>query len=178
MADLATIARPYAEALASTASKDEIAKWSEHLDVLAQMAAHSELSSLANNPNVTQGQMADILLSGLKGDLPPAFKNFINLLTVNHRIAALPEIAKQFEEIKNSLEGSAEIMITSAFPMEDDEIKNLISSISKRFGNKSLKPTITVDPELIGGVKVQVGDEVLDSSVKSRLEAMRATLLS
>ncbi len=62
--------------------------------------------------------------------------------------------------------------------MAEDDIKNLISSISKRFGNKSLKPTVTIDPDLIGGVKVQVGDEVLDSSVKSRLEAMRATLLS
>ena len=178
MADLATIARPYAEALASTASREEIGKWSEQLGVLAQMASHSELASIANNPNVSQDQMAGLLLSGLKDELSPAIKNFIGLITVNHRIAALPEISKQFDEIKNSLEGSAEVLITSAFPMGEDDVKNLISSISKRFGNKSLKPTVTIDPDLIGGVRVQVGDEVLDTSVKSRLDAMRAALLS
>jgi F-type H+-transporting ATPase subunit delta len=178
MADLATIARPYAEALASSASKEEMSKWSEQLGVFAQMATHSELASLANNPNVSQDQMAEILLAGLKDEVSPAIKSFIQLVTMNHRIAVLPEIAKQFEEIKNSLEGSAEILITSAFPMSEDETKNLISTISKRFGNKSLKPTVTIDPELIGGVRVQVGDEVLDTSVKSRLEALRATLLS
>jgi len=178
MADLATIARPYAEALASTAARDEIGTWSEQLGALAQMASHSELASIANNPNVSQDQMADLLLSGLKGELSPAIKNFIGLVTMNHRIAALPEISKQFDEIKNSLEGSAEVLITSAFPMGEDDVKNLISSISKRFGNKNLKPTVTIDPELIGGVRVQVGDEVLDTSVKSRLDAMRAALLS
>jgi F-type H+-transporting ATPase subunit delta len=90
----------------------------------------------------------------------------------------LPEIASQFIEIKNSREGSAEVQITTAFPMSVDEASSLVAAIAKRFGNRSLKPTITVDPELIGGVRVQVGDEVLDTSVKARLEAMQAALLS
>jgi len=100
------------------------------------------------------------------------------LLTLNHRIAALPQISKQFDEIKNARNGTAEVQITSAFPMGEDEVQSLVAVISKRFGNKKLKPTVLIDPELIGGVRVQVGDEVLDTSVKSRLEAMQAALLS
>jgi F-type H+-transporting ATPase subunit delta len=117
-------------------------------------------------------------MAGISGDISPALKKFITLLTLNHRIAALPEISKQFDEIKNAIDGSAEVHITTAFPMGEDEVKSLVIAISKRFGNRNLKPTVSIDPELIGGVRVQVGDEVLDTSVKSRLEAMQAALLS
>ena len=178
MADLATIARPYAEALAGTATPAEMGKWSEQLGALAHMANNPEVATLASNPNVSQEQLAGLLLAGLPSEAPRAIQKFISLLTLNHRIAALPEISRQFDVIKNSREGSAEIQITSAFPMNESEVTALLSAIAKRFGNKNLKPTVTIDPELIGGVRVQVGDEVLDTSVKSRLEAMQAALLS
>ncbi len=178
MAELATIARPYAEALAATAKPQELSLWSEQLETLAQMAGNPDVANLSSNPNVSQSQLSDLLLASLKSEASPAIQHFITLLTMNHRIAALPQIASQFLQIKNAREGSAEIQITTAFPMADDEVKSLVVAISKRFGNKSLKPMITVDPELIGGVRVQVGDEVLDTSVKARLEAMQAALLS
>jgi len=178
MADLATIARPYAEALAGTASPNEMAKWSEQLASLAHLASNEEVAILSSNPNISQEQLADLLMAGISGDTSPALKKFITLLTSNHRIGALPEISKQFDEIKNARDGSAEVHITTAFPMSEDEVKGLVDAISKRFGNRNLKPTVSIDPELIGGVRVQVGDEVLDTSVKSRLEAMQAALLS
>ncbi len=178
MADLATIARPYAEALAGTAAPEELANWSEQLSSLAHLASNHEVAILSSNPNVSQEQLADLLMAGISGDSAPALKKFITLLTLNHRIAALPQISKQFDEIKNARNGTAEVQIISAFPMGEDEVQSLVAVISKRFGNKKLKPTVLIDPELIGGVRVQVGDEVLDTSVKSRLEAMQAALLS
>ena len=178
MAELSTIARPYAEALAGTAKPQDLSKWAEQLETLAQMANNPDVANLASNPNVSHGQLAELLLASLKSEVSPSIQSFINLLTMNHRISALPEIASQFIEIKNSREGSAEVQITTAFPMSVDEASSLVAAIAKRFGNRSLKPTITVDPELIGGVRVQVGDEVLDTSVKARLEAMQAALLS
>ena len=178
MAELATIARPYAEALAGTAKPENLSKWAEQLDTLAQMASNSDVANLASNPNVSQDQLSALLLASLNSEVSPEIQSFITLLTMNHRISALPEIASQFKDIKNSREGSAEVQITTAFPMSSDEATSLVAEISKRFGNRSLKPTITVDPELIGGVRVQVGDEVLDTSVKARLEAMQAALLS
>jgi F-type H+-transporting ATPase subunit delta len=178
MADLATIARPYAEALSSTAKPEEMGAWSEQLNTFAQMASSPDVALLANNPNVSQEQLSGLLLASVKSEVSPAIQKFMTLLTMNHRVAALPEIAKQFEELKNAKEGSAEARITSAFPMSEQEVNALISALTKRFGNRTLKATIEVEPELIGGVRVQVGDEVLDTSVKSRLEAMQAALLS
>lgn len=178
MADLATIARPYAEALAGSASAQEFVIWSGQLETLAQLANHVDIASFASNPNVSQEQMISVLMGGLKNEVSPALQKFITLLTLNHRIAALPEIAKQFEAIKNSREGSAEVSIISAFPMSEAEVNSLVAAVAKRFGGKNLKPKITIDPNLIGGVRVQVGDEVLDTSVKTRLEAMQAALLA
>jgi F-type H+-transporting ATPase subunit delta len=88
----------------------------------------------------------------------------------------VPEIASQFEAMKNKSEGAAEVMITSAFPIEGSALNDLLSSLKKRFGGKELRPTIQIDPALIGGVRIQVGDEVMDSSVKARLAQMQASL--
>ena len=78
--------------------------------------------------------------------------------------------------MKNKSEGAAEVMITSAFPLEGRALNDLLSSLKKRFGGKELRPTIQVDPALIGGVRIQVGDEVMDSSVKAQLAQMQASL--
>ena len=171
MTELATIARPYAEALVSLASDAELGTWALQLSELANMASHPELSTLANNPQVSQEQ-----LSGLSSKASEPLEQLVKLITSNHRIAALKEIASQFEQLKNAKQGAAEVSIISAFPMSETEISTLLAALTKRFGGKALRPTVTVDPQLIGGVRVQVGDEVLDSSVKSRLEAMQAAL--
>lgn len=176
MADLATIARPYAEALVQLAKPSELDSWLEQLRALSQMANNPEVASLANNPNVSQEQLSQLLKAGVKGDIAEPVSKFVTLLTMNHRVSALPEIASQFEALKNNIEGAAEVNITSAFPMSDSDLQNLLAVLSKKFGGRSLRPVVSVDPELIGGVRVQVGDEVLDTSVKSRLEAMQAAL--
>ena len=176
MAELATIARPYAQALSELAKDADLQPWSESLSELAQVAVHPEVASLANNPNVTQEQLSELLLSSLKSSASPEIKQFIKLVTNNHRISVISAIAEQFEELKNLRQGAAEVHITSAFPIEKQALDSLLVTVTKRFGGKALRPTVVVDPELIGGVRIQVGDEVLDSSVKSRLVAMQAAL--
>jgi F-type H+-transporting ATPase subunit delta len=176
MADIATIARPYAEALSELAKDTELSVWLESLSELAQLAAHPDIASLANNPNVSSTQICDLLATGTKTSPSEPIKQFINLVAQNHRISIIPEIALQFEQIKNQREGAAEVTITSAFPIDGLALDSLLASISKRFDGKALRPTVIIDPELIGGVRIQVGDEVLDSSVKSRLEAMQAAM--
>lgn len=176
MADLATIARPYAEALFRSAQPSDLASWAEQLSELAQVASHPDVAALANNPNLTAAKLSDLLLSGLKTKAAKPVENFVTLLSQNHRLAAMPEIALQFEALKNAHEGAAEVVISSAFPMTQADIDGLLVTLKKRFGNKKLLPSVVVDPELIGGVRVQVGDEVLDTSVKARLIAMQAAL--
>jgi len=135
-----------------------------------------ELAALSNNPKVSADDLSKLLSGMVKTKLDGQVASFLNLLNQNHRLAALPEIAHQFEAMKNKSESAAEVNITSAFPLEGSALTDLLSSLKKRFGGKELRPTIQIDPELIGGVRIQVGDEVMDSSVKAQLAQMQISL--
>ena len=176
MAELATIARPYAEALFQSTKPAELASCLEQLNELAQIAALPEIAALSNNPKVSADDLGKLLSGIVKTKLDSKVISFLNLVNQNHRLTAVPEIANQFEAMKNKSEGAAEVKITSAFPLEGSALNDLLSSLKKRFGGKELRPTIHVDPELIGGVRIQVGDEVLDSSVKAQLAQMQISL--
>ncbi len=177
MAELATIARPYAEALFSVAEGGDLAAWSALVQELGQVARLPELMSVASSPKVSRAQVVDLLLAAAQSALSdsPQAKNFVQMLVDNHRLSLLPEIAVQFEELKNAREGAADALIDSAFPLQDAQLADLVASLERRFGRK-LKPTVQVDASLIGGVRVTVGDEVLDTSVRARLAGMRTAL--
>ena len=176
MAELATIARPYAEALFKSAGADlsGTAVW---LDELAAIASNGQLQQYAGNPGVTDAQTFDVMTGVAKTPLTDAAKNFLRVVIGNGRVAVLPEIASQFRALKNARSGSADAMVFSAFPLEDAAQKELAATLEKRFGRK-LNLAVTIDPELIGGVRVVVGDEVLDTSVQARLEQMKAALIA
>ena len=176
MADLATIARPYAEALFQSAKAAELAACLEQLNELAQLASLPEVAALSNNPKVSADDLSKLLAGTVKTKLDSKVLSLLSLVNQNHRLTAVPEIARQFEALKNKSEGAAEVLITSAFPLEGTALNDLLLSLKKRFGGKDLRPTIEVDPTLIGGVRIQVGDEVLDSSVKTRLVQMQTSL--
>jgi F-type H+-transporting ATPase subunit delta len=176
MADLATIARPYAEALFQSAKPAELAACLEQLNELSQLASMPEVAALSNNPKVSADDLTKLLAGMVKTKLDGKVSSLLSLVNQNHRLTAVPEIAHQFEALKNKSEGAAEVMITSAFPLEGSALNDLLLSLKKRFGGKDLRPTIHVDPALIGGVRIQVGDEVMDSSVKARLAQMQTSL--
>lgn len=177
MAELATVARPYAEALFSVAVGGDLAAWSALVQELGQVARLPELMSVASSPKVSRAQVVDLLLAAAKSPLTasPQAKNFVQMLVDNHRLSLLPEIAVQFEELKNAREGAADALIVSAFPLQEAQLADVVASLERKFGRK-LKPTVQVDASLIGGVRVTVGDEVLDTSVRARLAGMRTAL--
>lgn len=177
MAELATIARPYAEALFRVAKSGNLAAWSDLVSEMAQVASHPDVQEFANNPKVSDQQVIETFLSLLKSSVNPEAKNFIAALVENGRLTLLPEIAEQFHELKNAQEGAADAEITSAFALSDAQVKDLVATLEKRFGRK-LNPSVTVDPSLIGGVRVAVGDEVLDTSVRAKLQKMHTALVS
>ncbi|KAF1031442.1 MAG: ATP synthase subunit delta [Burkholderia lata] len=177
MAELATIARPYAEALFRVAEAGDVAAWSTLVEELAQVAQLSEVKSVTSSPKVGREQIAELLLAAVKSPLASAAqaKNFVQMLVDNHRIALLPEIAVQFDALKNARDGAADVQIVSAFPLNDAQLAELLAGLERKFGRK-LKPEVEIDPTLIGGVRVTVGDEVLDTSVCARLASMQAAL--
>lgn len=177
MAELATVARPYAEALFKVAQSGNLSDWAALINELAQVAVVPEVQSVVDNPKLGSSQIADLVLGLLKTAVTPETKNLLTALLQNGKFKALPEIAEQFEALRNAAEGSADAEIVSAFPLEAAQLAELTSALERKFGRK-LKSSVTVDPGLIGGVKVTVGDEVLDTSVKARLAQMRVALTS
>lgn len=175
MAELATIARPYAEALFRVAKSGNLAAWSDLVSEMAQVAAHPDVQTLSHNPNVSDKLIADTFLAALKSPLTDEAKNFINMLVENGRVTLLPEIGEQFHVLKNAQEGAADAEIVSAFAISDTQVKELVATLEKKFGRK-LNPSVTVDASLIGGVRVVVGDEVLDTSVRAKLQQMHVAL--
>ncbi|MFZ6843523.1 F0F1 ATP synthase subunit delta [Undibacterium sp. RuTC16W] len=175
MAELATIARPYAEALFRVAQSGNLSAWSELVTEMAQAAAHPDVVALAHNPKVSASQTAEAFLSVLKSPVNDEAKNFVNALTEYDRLTLLPEIAAQFQALKNAQEGAADAQIISAFELSAAQVSDLATTLEKKFGRK-LHPTVTVDNSLIGGVRIVVGDQVLDTSVRAKLQQMQVAL--
>lgn len=174
MAELATVARPYANALFG-ASKDALEVTNEWLQNIAGLAARPEVQSFVGNPNVGESQVLELFQKGLPTALPEQGEQFLRVLVKNKRVAALPEIAEQFKTLKNNAAGAAEALVTSAFEMNATQRKELAKTLEKRFGKK-LTLKVEVDESLIGGVRVQVGDEVLDASVQARLSHLKRSI--
>ena len=174
MAEIATIARPYAEALFQAARSDAAAAavW---LDELAAIASNEQLRQFADNPKVTAQQVLELFAGVARQPLPEMARNFLQTVIDNGRVAALPEIAQQFNALKNAQAGTADATVYSAFEIDSAALAELAQVLEKRFG-RPLNLSVQLQPELIGGVRVVVGDEVLDTSVKARLEQMKVAL--
>jgi len=174
MAELATIARPYAEALYKASSSDlnGAAVWVEELK---DIASNPQLLEFSDNPNATVAQVFDVIAGVAQVALPEMAKNFLKTVIENGRLGVLPEIASQFRALKNAQSGSSDAVIYSAFEIDSAALADLSVTLEKRF-NRKLNLSVVLQSELIGGIRVVVGDEVLDSSVKARLERMKVAL--
>ncbi|MDM4768114.1 F0F1 ATP synthase subunit delta [Pelomonas sp. SE-A7] len=176
MAELATIARPYAEALYQVAQKHDVKAWGQALDALALVAADAELRQFADNPKVTAEQVFAVITAAAKQEaLAPELQNFLRTVVANGRLAALPAVVEQFHALANAAAGVADAQIFSAYPIDAAQLNDVVATLEKRFGRK-LVPQVALEPSLIGGIRVVVGDEVLDTSVKARLERMKVAL--
>lgn len=176
MAELATIARPYAEALFKAQASD-LAGTAAWLDELAAVAENPQLLQFADNPKVTDEQVFELISGVVRSTLPEAGKNFLRLVIENRRLGALSVVAQQYRALMNAQGGTADAVVHSAFPIEPAALADLSATLEKRFGRK-LNVSVALDASLIGGIRVVVGDEVLDTSVKARLEQMKAALIA
>jgi F-type H+-transporting ATPase subunit delta len=174
MAELATIARPYAEALFKAANADlnATAVW---LDELAVIAQNGQLRQFASNPKVSSTQVYDLIAGLLRAALSEQGKNFLRTVIDNGRLEVLPDIAVAFRALKNAKNGLSDAIVYSAFPIDAAALAEVAATLEKRFGRK-LNVSVALDAELIGGIRVVVADEVLDTSVKARLEQMKVAL--
>ncbi|MGI9026016.1 MAG: F0F1 ATP synthase subunit delta [Burkholderiaceae bacterium] len=181
MAEISTIARPYAEALFRVAVEDRgadaLKKWSALVSNMSAVAADPDMRRVMNDPRVSGGQIYGVFMGAVSTEPSTFAQNFVRTLIDNDRLSVMPEIGAQFAQLVDAKQGIAEAHITSAFAMDESAVSDLVAALEKKFEIK-LKPVVEVDPDLIGGVRVVVGDRVLDTSVRSRLDAMKAALVA
>jgi F-type H+-transporting ATPase subunit delta len=176
MAEPSTVARPYAEAAFRLADDaGALAKWSEMLAALALVAADARVRAAIADPKLSDAQAAGVLIGILSGRLTGEADNFLRVLAHNGRLELLPEIHTQFEALKNEREGVLEAEVQSAFELSDAQVKDLVQRLEKKTGRK-VKAKIEVDKNLIAGVRVVLGDKVIDGSARAQLGALETAL--
>ncbi|MGH6610805.1 MAG: F0F1 ATP synthase subunit delta [Burkholderiaceae bacterium] len=176
MAENLTIARPYAEAVfASADAGGKLQQWSQALQRLSMIVSDPDMHNAIGDPKVGPEQLYGLVAAGTGDELDVHAQNFVRVLIENDRLSLLPEIATLFESLKNEREGVVEAQIESAFPLDDASLSQLVGDLERRFKRK-VRPQVNVDKQLIGGALIKVGDEVIDGSVRGRLQNMTSAL--
>jgi len=176
VAEPSTVARPYAEAAFKLAdAAGALARWSEMLAALAQVAQDARVQRAASDPNLADAQRAGLFISILSGKLTGEGENFLRVLAENDRLGLLPEIRTHFEALKNEREGVVEAKVHAAFELSQPQLADLVQRLEKKTGRK-VRADVVVDRELIGGVKIVLGDKVIDGSARAQLGALETAL--
>jgi F-type H+-transporting ATPase subunit delta len=169
-------ARRYAEALLALSSNDRAV--AEHRTSLEKLGPAFDRATIAGlrDPSVPMKQRIEALSAALAGE-PAAIRSLMTLLLETDRIALVPQIALAFGDLVDRREGVAKARITTAVPLRESEQRELVNRL-ERESKRKLRATFAVDPALIGGAKVQIGDHLIDSSVRAKLVALGRQLAS
>jgi F-type H+-transporting ATPase subunit delta len=178
MAELSTIARPYARAAFEYARDNSVlAQWSEQLSAVAAVTLSSGMEAVLGNPSLTAAQQAQ-MLNGVCGDaLSVEVRNFVAILAGNKRLTLLPEIDTLFEQHKANQEKSVDVEVVSAFDMADETKEKLAAVLGKKL-EREVKVSTSTDKDLLGGVLIRAGDLVIDGSVRGRLNKLSEAMNS
>jgi len=183
MADVSTVARPYAKALFDLASAERaLPKWSAALGAAAAVVGDADAQRALANPALTEAQRAELVgsvaMSVPGGDAigTPHGQNFLQLLAENDRLTALPEISAQFDALKAQSENKVKVTLTSATPVDAQLAEQVTKSLTKRLG-RAVELTLEVDASLLGGAIIRADDMVIDGSVRTRLQRLTDSLI-
>ena len=176
MAEPSTVARPYAEAIFRLADAgNALAPWSEMLAALADVSADARIRAAIGDPKLSDARIAGLFISILAGKLTGDAENLVRVLAENRRLELLAEIRSQYEALKNEREGVVEAKVFSAFELTEAQVADLVQRLEKKTGRK-IKTHVELDKALIGGVKVVLGDKVIDGSARAQLDALETAL--
>lgn len=176
MAELATLARPYANAVFAVAKESgELDRWSRMLGFLSVASEDATMRVLLDAPEVGEEQKARQLTDVCGDELNDRAKQFVRVLAANRRLDLISEIAELFEDLRAREQQMLDVRVMSAFPLSDDESERLRAALARRF-DKEIQLTSDVDRSLIGGVLIRAGDVVIDGSVRGKLSKLQETL--
>lgn len=179
-----TVARPYAQAAFELAQAEgQLQGWQDFLELAAQLVVEPGVSRLILTPAADLARLASSMVEVCRGQVGGTVlagtgsrgENFLRLLVENRRLALLPDIAARFAVLKAEAEKSLDVTLTSATPVGDEQRARLEETLNKRF-NRSIRLTVQVDAGLIGGARLQVGDRVIDGTVRTGLDKLATAL--
>ena len=178
MAELSTLARPYARAAFEYAqAMGDLAGWEAMLNQAAEVAQQSVVVKLLSSPSLPSDQIAKQFIELLGEELSDKGQNFVSTLAANKRLALLPEIAAQFAVMKANIERAVDVTVTSAYELTDDIATKLESALATNL-DRQVRLTSEVDQSLIGGVVIRAGDTIIDGSVRGRLAKLAEAMNS
>ena len=176
MAELATLARPYANAIFDLASeRDALVRWSRMLSLASAAVAEPTVQALIESPAVADAQKAHHLIDLVRDELDDAGRRFLHTLAENKRLPLLAEIAAQFDALKAEAERVLDVEIASAVPLTEAELAGFTEALRRRY-ERDIEVSTVVDAELIGGAVVRAGDTVVDGSVRGKLDKLAESL--
>lgn len=176
MAELSTLARPYARAAFEYAREhDAVSAWADQLATAAAVAASERVAAALDDPSLTDEQQA-ATLNGICGEeIGTPMQNFVRILAANKRIPLLSEIYSQFQLLKANLEKTVEVEVISAFDLSENMTDRLAQVLGRRL-EREVRVSTSTDPALLGGVLIRAGDTVIDGSVRGRLDKLAEAL--
>lgn len=176
MIEPTTLARPYARAAFEHArAAGDLAAWQAALLELASITAEPKVAAAMRDPNQTAAQRA-ATLSSLAGDaVPSAVANLLAIMADNGRLSLLPAVAMLFDQLKQAVESTVAVHVTSAYPLSDAETQQLAETMQEKLA-RSITLTSETDPSLLGGALIRADDLVIDGSVRGRLNKLAGTL--
>jgi F-type H+-transporting ATPase subunit delta len=173
-----TIARNYAETLLELAQKaGDLGGWGEMIDKVADgMESDRRVRQFLESPRVSAQRKNEIFQKAFGAQLPRNFVRFLQALVTHRRQMLIPEIAHQYHDLVDQVEGRVHASVTVAREPDDADRELITSQLSRTLG-KEVMPHFHVNPSIVGGVVVRVGDTVLDGSVRRRLATLRAKMI-
>lgn len=176
MAELITLARPYAKAAFERAKAQQaLAEWAEVLNAAGQVAADEATRQLLTDPGLAEQKKGEVILECTGQTVSEEQRNFLMILADNRRLALLPEIATLFNSFRAELERTIDIDVSSAFELTDAQQQQLAQALSKKL-DRNVRIDATLDKSLIGGLVVRTGDLVIDASVRGKLTKLAESL--
>lgn len=176
MTELATLARPYAEAAFQCAKQSKTpVEWGESLQFLVQVVQDPQLQAILHNPRIGQERVTQLLLDIVKDHVSAEVQNLLRILVQNGKLKLLPELAVQFEQHKAEDEGYVNVDLISAYALNKTDQSRYVAMLEK-YLQKKVQAQVTVDASLIGGIVAKAGDKVIDGSIRGQLHQLAKRL--